>query len=86
MLRSRYSEMSVILNSEFATAEDTAAILGVSASRLRRLMRVAGPDARVESAKATVNHKAKTNGKLTRAIASTTRRKQKRGKTKKAAH
>ena len=37
--------MSVILNSQFATAEDTAAALGVSESRFKRLMRLAGPKA-----------------------------------------
>jgi len=78
--------MSVILNSKFATVEDTAAALGVSEARMKRLLRLAGPDARVERARATVNYKAKSNSKLKRSVASATRKKSTRGKAKKAAH
>jgi hypothetical protein len=35
--------MSVVLQEKFATAEDTAAVLGVPKSRLRWLLRIAGP-------------------------------------------
>ena len=35
--------MGVILHREFATAEDTAAALGVSKRRLKRLLKIAGP-------------------------------------------
>ena len=88
--------MSVILDSRFATAEDTAAAaaLGVSDSRFKRLMRVAGPKTiarRVAGPKtitvdfcARAGHKAGTNGKFK--LKSASRKKQTRGKTKKAAH
>jgi len=78
--------MRVILDSQLATVEDTAVILGVSAARLKRLLRVAGPEARAVRARAAVNHKARSNGTWKRAVASATRKKSTRGKTKKAAH
>lgn len=42
--------MKVILKNKFATAEDTAAVLGVSKTRLKRLMRLFGPKMFVASA------------------------------------
>jgi len=54
---------SVIPDSVFATVEDTAAILGVSKARLKRLLRIAGPSARAEKARATVKYKASSNGR-----------------------
>ena len=77
---------SVIPDSVFATVEDTAAILGVSKARLKRLLRIAGPRARAKKARATVKYKASSNGRWKKAVVIATRRKQKRGKTKKAAH
>lgn len=77
--------MSVILDSQFATAEDTAAALGVSDARLKRLMRLAGLKVNTRRGLATVGHKAGANGKLRSPVASASRRKQTRGKTKKAA-
>jgi hypothetical protein len=73
--------MSVILDREFATAEDTAAVLGVSARRLKRLLRLYGPQA---SAGKTL-HKATSNGQRKPAIATAKRRKPARGQAKKAA-
>jgi hypothetical protein len=78
--------MSVILDREFATAEDTAAALGVSSSRLKRLLRLAGPKARAGRAFTTASYKPGVNGKLKRAVSIAKRRKQTRGKAKKAAH
>jgi hypothetical protein len=78
--------MSVILDSRFATAEDTAAALGVSDARLKRLIRVAGPKAKAERVLTTVHFTTRSNGKWKRAASSASRRKQTRGKTKKAAH
>ncbi|HXR32098.1 MAG TPA: hypothetical protein VN830_00205 [Verrucomicrobiae bacterium] len=76
--------MSVILDSQFATAEDTAAALGVSDARLKRLMRLAGPKASARRALAAAGYKTGTNGKFK--LKSAGRKKQPRGKTKKAAH
>jgi hypothetical protein len=78
--------MSVLLDTPFATAEDTAAALGVSKSRLKRLLRLVGPVAEG------VRHQG-GNG-LDKSAArqrkgprvSAKRRKQTRGKAKKAAH
>jgi hypothetical protein len=78
--------MSVILDSEFATAEDTAAALGVSARRLKRLLRVAGPEARAERTFISRSYKPGRNGKLKKAVSIAGRRKPTRGKAKKAAH
>jgi hypothetical protein len=78
--------MSVILDSQFATVKDTAAILGVSGARLKRLLRLAGPRAEAEHGKSAVRNRARTNGKLKRTASGVSRKKQKRGKTKKAAH
>lgn len=79
--------MSVLLDTPFATAEDTAAALGVSKSRLKRLLRLVGPSAerathgvlRTYKARAAKQHR---NGAAT----SSKRKKQTRGKAKKAAH
>jgi len=76
--------MSVILDSQFATAEDTAAALGVSDSRFKRLMRLAGPKAIARRVLAAAGYKTGTNGKFK--LKSASRKKQTRGKTKKAAH
>jgi hypothetical protein len=76
--------MSVILNSQFATAEDTAAALGVSDARLNRLIRVAGLKVNTRRGLATVGHKAGANGKFRSPVARASRRKQTRGKTTKA--
>jgi hypothetical protein len=83
--------MSVILNSQFATPEETAAALGVSDARLKRLMRLAGPKAIEEIAGrflASGGQKTGTNGKfiLKSRVSRASRKKQTRGKTKKAAH
>lgn len=78
--------MNVILDSQFATVEDTAAILGVSEARLKRLLRLAGPKAEAGHAKLRVSYRARTNGKLKRAASDASRKKQTRGKAKKAAH
>jgi hypothetical protein len=79
--------MSVLLDTPFATAEDTAAVLGVSKSRLKRLLRLVGPsaeaadqkDLRIYRTRAAKQHR---NGTLV----TSKRRKQTRGKAKKAAH
>ncbi len=78
--------MSVILESEFATAEDTAAALGVSDARLKRLMRLAGPEASARRLSTTARHRAKSNGTQISFAGRASRKKQPRGKTKKAAH
>jgi hypothetical protein len=77
--------MSVILDAQFATVEDTAEALGVSEARVKRLLRLAGPKARAERALTTLRYK-KANGRWKSNVASSTRRKRTRGKTKKAAH
>lgn len=82
----RWSAMSVILDSQFATVEDTAAILGVSEARLKRLLRLAGPKETAGHAKLRTSSKTRTNGKLKRASSGAIRKKQSRGKAKKAAH
>jgi len=78
--------MSVILDSQFATAEDTAAALGVSDARLKRLMRLAGPKTSARRLLTTARHEAKSNGTQISFTARASRKKQTRGKTKKAAH
>jgi hypothetical protein len=75
--------MSVILEREFATAEDTAAALGVSKARLKRLLRIAGPESRTNGA----GYKASRNMKAAVSLGrSSPRRKQTRGKAKKTSH
>jgi hypothetical protein len=78
--------MGVILDSRFATAEGTAATLGVSEARMKRLIRLAGPKAEAcRALRATTNgHRAK--GKLKAAPWVAKRKKQARGKANKAAH
>lgn len=80
--------MSVILGSRFATVEDTAAALGVSDARVKRLMRLAGPKASGRRDLATASHRAQANGKfkLKNGVLRSSRKKQTRGKTKKGAH
>lgn len=77
--------MIVILDNEFATAEDTAAALGVSAKRLKRLIRLAGPKTATTFAMKYTGRPV-SNGRIKRASTTTRQRKQSRGKTKKAAH
>lgn len=75
--------MSVVLEREFATAEDTAAALGVSKARLKRLLSIAGPQSR----SAMPGHKASRSGKTAVSLGrGGPRRKQARGKAKKASH
>jgi hypothetical protein len=76
--------MKVILNNEFATAEDTAAVLGVSKKRLKWLMKLVEPKVRSANYAYSVQGKSAGNGSIKRATAR--RRKQTRAKTKKAAH
>lgn len=75
--------MSVILEREFATAEDTAAELGVSKTRLKRLLRIAGPQSRTNGAGYKAERSRKSAVSLGR---SGPRRKQTRGKAKKTSH
>jgi hypothetical protein len=78
--------MSVLLDAPFATAEDTAEALGVSKSRLKRLLRLVGPVAeRVRHQVGNgLGNSATRNRKGPKVSAK--RRKQTRGKAKKAAH
>jgi hypothetical protein len=69
--------MTIVLDSTFATAEDTAKALGVSKSRLKRLLRL------VESARSNGNKAAHKNG--ARILTSTRKSKNARGKVKKVA-
>ncbi len=69
--------MTIVLDSKFATAEDTAKALGVSKTRLKWLLRLA-ESGRPNGSKA--RHK---NG--TRILTSTRKRKNARGKVKKVA-
>lgn len=78
--------MTVILNSAFATAEDTAKALGVSAARLKKLIRLAGPKAANTSFAMKYSSRSGANGRIKKANTTARRRKQSRGKTKKAAH
>lgn len=79
--------MTVILDSTFATAEDTAKILGVSKARLKRLLRLAGPVAADSERQALrADGKRAAASRHGRRIRTAKRKKQTRGKTKKAAH
>ena len=69
--------MTIVLNSVFATAEDTAKELGVSKTRLKWLLRLA------ESGQPNGNKARHKNG--TRILTSTRKRKNARGKVKKVA-
>jgi hypothetical protein len=69
--------MTIVLNSKFATAEDTAKELGVSKTRLRWLLRL------VESGRSNGNKAGHKNG--TRIATSTRKRKNARGKVRKVA-
>jgi hypothetical protein len=71
------TEMSIVLNSKFATAEDTAKALGVSKTRLKWLLRL------VESGRSKGNKTGHKNG--ARNLTSTRKRKNARGKVKKVA-
>jgi hypothetical protein len=75
--------MTIILNSEFATAEDTAKELGVPRSRLKRLVRLVHERVIASSRRANGNKIAHKNG--ARLLTSTRKRKDTRGKAKKAA-
>lgn len=72
--------MTIVLHSPFATAEDTAEVLGVSKSRLKRLVRLVNAPA-MASRRSSGNKIAGKNG--TRKL--TSARKNARGKAKKAA-
>ena len=69
--------MTIVLHSKFATAEDTAKALGVSKSRLKRLLRL------VEAGRSNGNKAAHKNG--ARILTSTRKRKNARGKVRKVA-
>ena len=69
--------MTIVLDSKFATAEDTAKALGVSKTRLKWLLRL------VESGKPNGNKDRHKNG--ARNLTSTRKRKNARGKVKKVA-
>lgn len=74
--------MTIILEAPFATAEDTAEELGVSKSRLKRLIRLVDEQA--------VTHRRSSNHRIVRKkgatfVNSTRKRKHARGKAKKAA-
>jgi len=79
--------MTIVLDSTFATAEDTAKVLGVSKTRLKRLLRLAGPVA-VDSERPAFRAGARQAATSRRGgrILTAKRKKQTRGKTKKAAH
>jgi hypothetical protein len=68
--------MSVTLHEDFATPADTAKALGVSPSRLRRILRLVGADTLVPE------QKRRKNGVKRLRLAE--RKKQTRGKAKKA--
>jgi len=79
--------MTIVLDSTFATAEDTAKALGVSKSRLKRLVRLAGPVA-IEAERPAFRagmRRAATSRRRGPGVTAK-RKKQARGKTKKAAH
>jgi hypothetical protein len=69
--------MKIVLDSKFATAEDTAKELGVSKTRLKWLLRL------VESGRSNGNKAEHKNG--TRISTSTRKRKNARGKVRKVA-
>lgn len=74
--------MTIVLDSTFATAEDTAKVLGVSKSRLKRLVRIA--NTRVIAVDRSSGKKFPyKNG--TRVLTSARKRKNARGKVKKVA-
>ena len=59
--------MSVILETPFATVEDTAKELGVSKARLKRLMRLVGPiETRTHKTLFTAKRRKQTRGKAKR--------------------
>ena len=72
--------MTIVLDSTFATAEDTAKALGVSKTRLKRLVRIMSSAASGRSSGKKFPHK---NG--TRVLATARKRKDARGKVKKVA-
>lgn len=74
--------MTIVLDSAFATAEDTAKELGVPKTRLHRLVRMATEKGTVanRSSRKKLSYK---NG--TRVLGSTRKRKNARGKAKKVA-
>ncbi len=76
------TRMTIVLDSTFATAEDTAEELGVPKSRLKRLVRLV--HARVmASGRSSRNKVAHKNG--ARILTSTRKRKNARGKVRKVA-
>lgn len=71
--------MTIVLDSTFATAEDTAKELGVPKNRLRRLVRMATAQVQRSSDKKALNK----NG--ARVLGSARKRKNARGKAKRVA-
>jgi hypothetical protein len=74
--------MTIVLDSTFATAEDTAKVLGVSKSRLKRLVRIANART-IASGRSSVTKLQYKNGARVPAFAR--KRKNARGKAEKAA-
>ena len=76
------TRMTILLDSTFATAEDTAKALGVSKTRLKRIVRLMQGRV-VASGRTNGNKAAHKNG--ARILTSTRKRKNARGKVKKVA-
>jgi hypothetical protein len=74
--------MTIVLDSTFATAEDTAKELGVSKTRLKRLVRMVSARV-IASGRSSGKKFPYKNG--TRVLASARKRKNARGKVKKVA-
>ena len=72
--------MTIVLDSTFATAEDTAKELGVPKTRLRRLVRLATAQ-RIESGRSSGRKASYKSG--ARVLGSARKRKNSRGKAKK---
>lgn len=79
--------MTVVLQGKFATAEDTAAVLGVPKSRLRRLLRILGlsPESATPAAFRRGSNDAGRAGREGKVARSSRTRKHTRGKGKKVA-
>src|SRR3974377_1229532 len=73
--------MAMVIKRGFATPEDLAAVLGIPKRRLHRLLKIAGPDSRIVR----TGYGASRNSKKAVSLAKgRPRRKQTRGKAKKA--
>jgi hypothetical protein len=77
--------MSVVLETPFATAEDTARELGVSKARLKQLLRLAGPITEAKSAKAYSIKASSGSGSSRKSLAKAKRRNPTRGKATRVA-